>query len=398
MTMKSNKFNNRVLWVQVLSSAIIGSVVACSPAKFSTYVPDGVEGLSGGSNCVKISEGQYKCDGTFKVGHGKVDILFINDNSASMSVNHNKIADKFSGFIQNLDQKEIDYQIAMITTDLNQYQRNGLVSFSNGSKIITRADSDRINAFKLTIARPETKNCENFMKSSYYTYGPAFQTTNYYHSNYYNYCPSNDERGLYAAYDAINTNKNGFIRDNSNLSVILISNEDVRSGLYAASNSGVVLDSKDSAAGFLQLMNSTQFSGKYWEFNSIIANDSSCTSAQSSSFKDKNNQTIRNENNQPVINSNIGHEYKKLSSGRGKILSICANDYTSHFLEISTQISDSSRIFTLKCTPTTEPIVRRQDNPNLSVPYQRNGQQLIFPKGTEGINISIEYNCSFTST
>ena len=393
--------------VLFLGSLVIGSLIACSPTKFNNVVPENFVGVSGTSSCNQISTGLYQCDTQFKVGAGKVDILFINDNSASMSSVQTKMAAKFGGFIENLDSKDIDYQIAMVTTDLGMYQKNGLITFGNGKKTLTKADSNRVGFFNAAIARPETVACENFIKSAYYTYGSDFQKTSYYNQNYYSYCPSNDERGIYTGIEAITNYGSQFIRSDANLNIILISNEDVRSGLYS-SNFEFALDQKDKASNFITAV-SQSYQNKYWEFNSIITKDASCASAQTADFKDKNGNTILNSAGQPVVSANIGLEYAAISasaavdvdgnpSPRGQILSICNNDYSLYFSNIAAKIADSSRSLPLKCTPVAAPTVVRVNNSSQSVPFDWQGDKIIFKKGSEGIPVRVTYNCSFGPT
>jgi hypothetical protein len=401
--MDRSKFFN-VYSMQFAIASVLGAVIACSPTKFSpenspTSVCDSTT-----TTCVVIN-GETNITQSFKVGSGKVDILFVNDNSASMSVIQTKLAAKFGGFVENLDSKEIDYQISMTTTDLLAAQKNPLITFGNGSKILTKGDSGRVGLFNAAIARPETIACENFIKSAYYTYGSGFNQTSYYAQNYNNYCASNDERGLYTAHDAILNNTSRILRSDAHLNVILVSNEDVRSGLYNNSTYGsqYALEAKDRASNFTSMMNST-YPGKYWEFNSIITKDNACASQQQMDFKDNAGNPIKDSNNNFVIGANLGLEYAALSasastdvdgnpSPRGQILSICNSDYTQYFNNIAAKISQSARLMPLKCTPQVAPVVVRTNNSSQTVPYQWQGDKILFQAGSEGIPVTVTYKC-----
>lgn len=388
-----------VIGLQFILGSVVGSLIACSPTKFDVQSPCS----SSDESCV--TENGYTTYVTnFKVGAGKVDILFVDDNSASMSGTQKKLAAKFAGFIQNLDNKEIDYNIAITTTDLGSVN-NPLVSFSNGNKVLKKSDSNRVALFNSGIVRSETVDCENFMKSSYYTYGPSFQTSTYYNQNYYKYCPSNDERGIYMAYQAVSTNASSFIRPDAHLNVIVISNEDVRSSLYRNTQyaSSYALTEKDKATGFTAMMDS-KYPNKFWKFNSIITKDDSCAQEQRSSFVDKNGQPIKDASGNYVIGSNLGYEYAALSSSaakdidgnpvpRGQNLSICASDYTSYFTNIAANIAESARLMMLKCNPTEAPIVTDMNGNNLNIPYTWTGSQIKFNQGSEGIQFKVTYKC-----
>lgn len=398
----------RAYSLQFTLATVFGAVIACSPTKFNpentpTSVCD-----SSTTSCVVI-DGVTNITQSYKIGAGKVDILFVNDNSASMSVVQAKLAAKFAGFVENLDSKEIDYQISMTTTDLLASQKNSLITFGNGSKILTKADSGRVGLFNAAIARPETIACENFIKSAYYTCRDTncgnFLATSYYQSNYNTYCASNDERGIYTAHDFVLNNTAHILRSDAHLNVILVSNEDVRSGLYNDSThaSQYALEAKDKASSFISMMSST-YPGKYWEFNSIITKDNSCALQQQMDFKDNLGNPITDSNNKYVIGANLGSEYAALSasastdvdgnpSPRGQILSICNSDYSSYFNNIAAKISESARLMPLKCTPAVEPVVTRTGNPSLSVPYQWQGDKILFKSGSEGIPVTVSYKC-----
>lgn len=394
-----------LLGLQFSIAAVLGAVIACSPTKFMPKDSPNSVCDSTTTNCVVV-DGFTDITQSFKVGAGKIDILFVNDNSASMSVVQSKMAARFGGFIENLDAKEIDYQVSMVTTDLITFQQNQLITFGNGKKVLTKGDSNRVGLFNSAIIRPETIQCENFIKSAYYTYGPSFNTTSYYAQNYNNYCPSNDERGLYTAYEAISKNLNGIIRSDAHLNVIVISNEDVRSGLYNNSSysSQYALDEKDKASSFMTMM-SNSYPGKYWSFNSIVTKDSACAMTQQADFRDKNGNSIRDANGNYVVGSNIGLEYGALTASaaqdidgnpapRGQILSICNADYANYFTNIATKISEDSRLMALKCTPVAAPSVVRASNPSLSVPHQWQGNRILFQRGSEGIPVTVTYRCN----
>lgn len=390
---------------QFIAAMTFGAVIACSPTKFNSYDNQQAAAIRGSSSCPEVSPGQFTCTDTFKVGSGKVDILFVNDNSASMSTIQKKLAAKFAGFIENLDSKDIDYQISITTTDLQAVQKEPLVTFGNGQQYISRADTGRVGLFNVAIARPETIACEDFIKSSYYTYGTSFNTSSYYAQNYNKYCPSNDERGLFTASEVLSNNVSNIIRSDAHLNIILVSNEDVRSGLYNSTTYGsaYALDQKDRATSFTSML-AAKYPGKYWEFNSIITKDSTCASTQQADFKNNLGQTIKDASGNYVIGANIGLEYAALSASastdidgnptaRGQILSICAGDYSGYFNNIAAKISESARLMPLKCNPTAAPVVVRSNNSNLSVPYQWQGDKILFQAGSEGIPVTVSYQC-----
>ncbi|MBC7420078.1 MAG: hypothetical protein H7328_05065 [Bdellovibrio sp.] len=372
----------------------LGVLIACSPTKFSN--PSQLSGVCNAStNCVQGNGYEDYTNVPFKVGAGKVDILFIDDNSASMSKAHVAMASKFSGFIQNLDTKQIDYRIAITTTDVASVGQKRLVAIGGANpSFLTKNDPNRINLFNNSIRRNETIQCEDHITAYFNTFNVNFQSAAGYQTGYIQKCPSSDTRGLYTGNMVVSDNADSFMRTDANLNIILISNDDVRQGRYLT-DSNYALDVKDTAEGFKAMMQS-KYPIKYWDFNSIVVGDSTC----------KANQTLRNASNievtnqmGPAIAGGIGTEYIKLSSSaavdidndtrsRGLTLDICQANYSGNFALMAVQISQAARMKVLNCTPTAAPVVSPAN-----IPYTWNGNKLVFNAGSEGIPVTISYRC-----
>jgi len=389
----------------VLILFIAGSLIACSPTKFSSSNSNDSQCDSKAVSCVRDNDVLIKTyNKVFRVGQGKTDILFINDNSASMSVIQSRMAYAFSGFITNLYSKNIDFRIAMTTTDATKFTNLPLLSIgANGASYIdsTLGQTNVNSFFSNALVRKETLDCESFIKSAYYTYGPGFRSSTYYVNNYSTYCPSSDERGILGAYTAINK-ASDFVRSDANLNIILISNEDVRSGLYST-NPSFALTSGDKTEDLISLITS-KYPQKFWQFNSIVTKDISCANEQKSQFKDKNGNTILDSNGSPVVDANIGYEYLKLSnssakdvdgnvSTRGITLSICESNYANYFSNIAAMIADSARLMSLECAPYEAPTVTSTTTTNVPYQWTPGSSSIIFKKGSEGIDIQVTYKC-----
>jgi len=123
-----------------------------------------------------------------------VDVLFIIDNSGSMADNIDRLNDTFRVFIQQFNLLGLDYQIAVTTTDMDRTDAGQFVG-----PIITPRDPDPVAEFR--------------RQTDQGTGG------------------SGDERGRDAAYAAlraplINNQNAGFVRQDANLAVAIISDED----------------------------------------------------------------------------------------------------------------------------------------------------------------------------
>jgi hypothetical protein len=139
---------------------------------------------------------------------GKIDVLFIDDNSGSMDPNQTSLANKFSSFASEL--MNIDWQIGITTTDCSAgpYGICGSLLPLTGasSKILTPSTPNYQTVFGNSIQRPETKGCLNTGT-----------------------CPAGNSEPLLSATTAMNkfnTDNNGFFRGNSDLAIVILSDAD----------------------------------------------------------------------------------------------------------------------------------------------------------------------------
>lgn len=365
-------------------SAVFGMLAACSDVKFNK-----TEGLScqgaGSGACISQNGIDTFPPIVRTFTGGKVDILFVDDNSASMSYEQTKIAQRFSDFIAKLDARGVDYRIAITTTDVSSASglKGRLVTFGDGSKYITPATANRVGLFSGAISRPETATCENFIRNAMNTGGQFWQSSSSYINNYDSQCPSSDERGVYAANMTILNNFDSFLRSDSNLSVILISDEDARSA------QAYPLESLDLPATFAANMTS-KYPSKAWNFHSIIVLDVACQTQQSQ-------QSVDPYGRQVVLGS-VGHTYAKfnlemrdeLNRPRGVLGDICSNDYATPLVaNVATNILDRLDEVMLNCANPVELVV----SPS-TITYTRSGRLLkINPRPNAGTVVTITHKC-----
>ncbi|HAA54432.1 MAG TPA: hypothetical protein DCE42_06730 [Myxococcales bacterium] len=137
------------------------------------------------------------------VGERKVDILFVIDNSDSMKEEQDKLKKNFTHFINKLVDKITDYQIGIITTDMDSALGQGRLQAAEGvPKIIRGLDMTRQQVI------------DAFVKNS--TIGTG---------------GSSYEQGLAAMKAALspallNTSNKGFLRDGAMLVVLFVSDEE----------------------------------------------------------------------------------------------------------------------------------------------------------------------------
>lgn len=332
---------------------------------------------------------------------GDVDILVVNDNSGSMYVEQQKMAQRFPNFISSLS--NLYFQIAMVTTDISTttngpraangngaFQDGKFLPFSSTEKIL-KYDPSVANAssnlsiinskFADTVQRDETLACGSA------DYDPVM-------------CPSGDERGIYAMNLAAARNEGGFFRAGAHLAVIILSDEDVRSngGAYPGTND---LEPKDLAETYLSDMQ-IKYPTKTISVHSVIIrpNDSACLSAQS----------------QGSVRGFYGYSYAELSRpdyyGRpdlmnfsnlkyqyGNVGSICDTDYGAQLGNIGDAVAAAAEQpeFQLKCRPNANDISITTSPANYTLNYTIDASnKMIFSSVPAGVNAKITYKCPST--
>ena len=245
----------RKLWMVIFIGIIY---VGCAPVDFAVDMgSDGCDAFGGPGTCRYENGRLVGKPRAFTMNGGKIDIVFVNDNSGSMSFYQKKLGARLKSFIDHLNKVKSDFQVGIVTTDISTgidasfqnndpraingngaFQDGKLIAFPNGKSFFSVSDFNTsdfiagsipgIDLFKRTIERDETQKCDVFLKTG--TNKELEWESPLYREN----CPSGDERGLYAASLVLKNNPSGIIRDESNKVVfIILGNEDVRSSAYS---------------------------------------------------------------------------------------------------------------------------------------------------------------------
>jgi hypothetical protein len=159
----------------------------------------------------------------------KVDVLFLVDNSGSMSDNQEALAANFPLFMEYFEGSGLDYHIGVINTDVSGNQAGHLRSAA-GVNYIDLETPDRVETFSRMVIMAEG---------------------------------SSDERGREAIYHALVTERDGanagFIRDEASLHITVVSDEDDHSRAEPVS--------KDE---FVTFLNQARPIDEMVSFNSIV--------------------------------------------------------------------------------------------------------------------------------
>lgn len=391
-------------WLKwVFAIVLVSTYVACSPKQFSKD-SDFKPCQESGQQCI-VENGRDHFDYSETIEGGKVDVLVVTDNSASMSFEQARLADRFHNFIRNLDNKHMNYRIGVVTTDISDgnnaprsvnqqgaLQDGRLIAFSNGAKYLTKDSGTSVQKeqmFKSVVQRPETLACENYITTQLAACPSgskeACMARPEYASGYTAACPSGDERGIYAAYLALESGAEGMIRPEADLALIILSDEDVRSALYFGSTaSHYALSEKDKSDGLIAMM-AQKYPQKTYAAHSIIVRhgDSACLNAQNAQMGG-------------VVSGSYGIEYDWLRHKTGGVQgNICASDYTAQlqniFNNIESKIVDK---LGLHCSAPDDLNVTLENNPDSSITWTVVDREIRFNKKLPvGTTVRVKYSC-----
>jgi hypothetical protein len=143
----------------------------------------------------------------------KIDILWVVDDSGSMSEEQALLGTNFSSFIAFADGLGVDYQVGVTTTEINDAPAGKLWACSGYNKIIRSSDANRVQAFDCAanVTNPPGGNSRPNPGGS-----------------------DEAEAGLQAARLAldvpvVNNENAGFLRSDARLAVIMVSDEEDQS-------------------------------------------------------------------------------------------------------------------------------------------------------------------------
>lgn len=344
--------------------------LGCSPVKFDKSSSCG----QFGNEACKATPGDTDdpklkhIDTEIRIARPQADILFINDNSGSMSFEQSKMSERFPDFIESLG--SIDYRIAITTTDVDPSKPNStdplkngnFIEFGNGSNVLTPDLSNIAQLFSDAIKRPETLTCED---------------------SDFEKCPSPDERGIYAANLAVSRGDTDFFREKSHLAVVILSDEDERS--RGGEIAGYPLEDNDLPETFVKNVKDRFGKSKSLAVHAIIVKpgDTAC---------------LNEQNSQTGVRGFEGHTYAELANlTDGRIGSICASDYGAEMGAIGASVVDAVNAIDLACSPVDDEIsVSVTPEPaGLEITLDKDGKKIRFnqtlPPDTK---VRLVYDCA----
>lgn len=277
----------------------------------------------------------------------KVDVLFVVDNSPSMLEEQQKLGSALSSFISSI--RRLDWQIGITTTDVTTGPfgvRGGLLSMKGtNAKVLNRYVRDYETVFKNTVYRDEVNGCGNI-------------------------CPSGDERPLEAvrmAIDKRNSENAGFFRPDSDLVIIVLSDEDEGSDGAGALPSGTLIEHFKNAFG-----QEKRLTG----FGIVVRpGDLNCY------------------NSQEATGGHYGYSVSNFAGLTGGVTgSICDADYGDALESIGKRVRQVSSTITLSNLPMPETINLVMDPFDPDISWEIKGQTIRFNKmPKKGTRVDIVY-------
>ncbi len=250
-------------------------------------------------------------------GNKKVDILWVVDNSSSMTPLQTNLVNNFGSFINAFQQKGYDFQIGVTTTDAYLASSSFL---NDPTRSLLKDGTDATSHTGLPILIPTVLNLAmDFVVNASQGAGG-----------------SGDERAFSSFKATLDNPLNkSFLRQNSFLAIVILSDEDDFSGDTRAEhiwqNSGVAdhdysaatLDTVDSYVGYLDNLTSSTPAHRNYNVSAIAVVDDACLQ----------------QHKIDSYSSIVGQRYMQLANAtNGKLGSICEPSYGNSLNVIQNQI------------------------------------------------------------
>ncbi len=278
----------------------------------------------------------------------KVDILIVVDDSSSMSVDNQKLAQKLLAFGADLMNSNLDWQMCITTTDVTYYEGRPIKWSGIGSRVINKNTPNIGTVFQQTITD---------IGSGY----------------------SNDEQGIKASVlSLLNNPAYPCYRPGAAYASIILSDEDERSiggNNSISSQQYQPLTVQNQPATFINTAKAVLGMDVRMVVNSIVVKDNTC-------------KQIQDAQGSPGF---IGTKYMELSTlTGGSIGSICDADYSANLKYFKDAIVSTVSSVELECEPTGIPTVSIPTGYN----YSLDGRRVTFtPALPAGTTININYQC-----
>ncbi|XGC81395.1 hypothetical protein ACES2L_02710 [Bdellovibrio bacteriovorus] len=366
----------------VLSTSLIGFLflTSCGPVQFTSPAvkdaPNVTEENTPTPTDPTATLRNIETNTLIEAKDNKLDIILVVDDSNSMLPDNQKLAAKLNGFVTQLQNSNIDWQMCATVT-----RALPVSSTQNawGASIYWQNSTTASSSLGMVLKKG-TANLSNIFTN----------TINYINAGWAN---SDDERGIKAAWHHVYNGdlryqpNNGCYREDSAIAYIIISDEDERSiagdasqQVYSGENKP--LEEQDKPAVLVSYIKEVFGNTRRFTVNSIIVKpgDTSCKASQDAGG----------------AKSHYGFKYAELSNlTGGGVGSICAEDYATNLNLFLERIQDSLSSVPLECSPYNGNITVTITPTIGPVQSRIEGQNLVFDTPVPaGHSIALKYQCS----
>lgn len=248
----------------------------------------------------------------------KLDILWVIDNSGSMQTSQNNVAANFEAFISDMRSKQFDYQMAVTTTEAYRTHFTGNVAISR-----FRDGTDKTAHSGVFVIKPTTLNLEQVFLTN------IIQGVD----------GNGDERAFHSIRKTFeNASNAGFVRANSFLSVIIVSDEDDFSHTTSAINESYTnpnLHTVNSYVNYLDTFTNSTPDRRRYSVSAVAIFDEACR------------QTLNSVGSGRKIGVRYGQLVDATSGVKG---SLCGN-FADELAQISNSILELATQFFLSRIP-----------------------------------------------
>lgn len=374
-------------WIRsIIAASLLAAIYffpGCNKVKFNNE-PSKSDPCFGLAQGCTASDGVSTFDYQMTTSDLRANLLFVVDSSASMSPLQANMGSRFPslfGYLSN-----INYQIGIVTMDLTSSSPSAggqLLSFPDGSQLLTPRSSNPTWQFQNTIQRSETLRCDDWIRRNC-DLNVGCQDPSAYAAN----CPSEDTRGIKAAGLVISTDSTGLVSPGVPLTVVILSNADERAsgGRYP----GPGLEPEDFPSDLLQKARNKIGLPQSLIAHSIIIRpgDVGCYNSQ------------RQSNS---VFGWYGNYYSQLSSATpgGQVGTVCANDYSGQLGAIGTNAAQTASLV-LPCPPLNNAAFNVSLTPDAgftALPPDGVSSTIRFPQAVPpNTTIRVHYQCTSSAS
>ena len=270
--------------------------------------------------------------------NSKIDILWVIDNSGSMQTSQQNVINNLDAFIADFATRNLDFKMAVTTTDgyRSLYTSNpNCARFRDG---ILNASCNTVSGATYSGIRVMDKNTPNiesvFLTNALQTIGGVYG--------------SGDERAFQSMQTSLNSSLNaGFVRPDSFLSVIIVSDEEDSSRSVASGSAP--LHTLQTYVDYLDSLTTSDPINRRYNVNGMVIKDSACRTQLGGSDRDIAQRVM-----DLVDLVNTGHA---VPAANGKKTSLCSTNFSDDLADIATGILVGASEFKLDRIPIPSTIV-----------------------------------------